>query len=428
MDMERILYFDAFNGASGDMILGALIDMGLPLEFLVGELRKLKLEPFELRAAPVEREGLSGINFQVMPVVPASAGSGQAVPPHHHGQGTVRTTGHFHGSSRNFIDIRDLIESSGLDAWVRGKSVQIFERLARAEAKVHGSSVEEVHFHEVGALDSIIDIVGSCIGFRFFEVDSFLSSPLHLGGGTVTFSHGTWPVPAPATAELVRGMPTRLGSIDAELTTPTGAAIITTLSTVAESAPLLTLEKWGFGAGDRQLSGIPNMLRLMLGRASGQVSTDSMREREKEEVLLLQANIDDMDSEMLGHFLELALCQGALDVYYTPVQMKKSRPGYLLSLLCSPGDQGKMVDLIFRETTTLGVRSTRHQRWTLKREISIVETEYGPVRVKVGRLNGETVNVSPEFEDLKAIAQRHRIPLKKLRQQVVQRMPRWNHE
>ena len=404
-DMTKILYFDPFNGISGDMILGALLDLGLPLDHLEKELATLKLEEYRLVAQEVARQGLRGINLQVQSREASS-------PDHHH---------HGHGS-RNFTQIRQLIEESGLSPWVRERSVSIFQRLGEAEAKVHETSLDEVHFHEVGAVDSIVDIVGACIGFHYFGVKHFWTAPLNLGAGTVTFSHGTWPVPTPATAELLVDFPVYMGEVHGELTTPTGAAIVTTLVEEQGTSPVCRYHKWGLGAGDREFEEIPNMLRLLLGEQRSSDDSGAAHPGEtwkEEEVSLLEANIDDMDAETFGHCLELALEKGALDAYCTPVQMKKSRPGVKLSVLCRQQDRERMAELIFKETTTLGIRWGDWNRWALDRETRQVQTEYGKVKVKIGRFQGKIVSAAPEYEDLKAIAREHDVPLKVVRQKVM---------
>ncbi len=412
---SRILYFDPFNGVAGNMILGALVDLGLPIDHLRRELDKLELGGFQLMAKRVKRLGIQGTWVQVR------AGEGTEV---------VVQDRHDHSHPRGFQHIRQLIEQSSLDAWVKEKSVGIFERLGQAEAKVHQVSLEKIHFHEVGALDAIIDIVGACVGFRFFDIDCFFTAPLNLGGGTVSFSHGSWPVPAPATAELIKGFPSFLGRIEGELTTPTGAAVVTTLSKEG-LPPLCRYEKWGFGAGDKEISGIPNVLRLALcaslemGDMAEEVRTSTQQAPAQGEdiVVLLEASIDDMDAETLGHFLELALRKGALDIYYTPLHMKKSRPGLLLSLLCRDQDRERMAELVFQETTTLGIRWSPWRRWVLERDVKEVETEYGLIRVKIGRFRGRIINVAPEYEDLRLVAERVNLPLKVLRQKVMEKIP-----
>ena len=404
---DRILYFDAFNGVSGDMILGGLLDLGLPLDHLRRRLASLPLEPYRLTARKIDRNGLSGIDFRV------EIENGGHSHSHSHSHTHGRTPGQIYG----------LIEESRLEDPVKEMALSMFRRLARAEAAVHGQSVEHVHFHEVGAVDAIVDIVGACIGFHYFGACRFFSSPLNLGSGTVTFSHGTWPVPAPATAHLVRGYPVVMGEVQAELTTPTGAAIVTTLAEPGAATPAWTLDRWGFGAGDRELPGIPNMLRLVLGReASGERPSPAAAEGVRdEEVLVLEADIDDLDPEAIGYFMETALGEGALDVRCVPQQMKKGRPGHHLSVLCRPQDRDRMMGLIFRETTTLGIRWKPWRRWVLEREFREVETGHGKVRVKVGLFRGEPVTVWPEYEDLKRIAERTRLPLKSLRQMAIRK-------
>ena len=389
--MPKVLLFDPFNGASGDMILGALLDMGMPLGYLQDEIGRLELkESLELSSEPISRQGVAATSFQV--------------------RSSTRSE---HGHGRHLKEIQELLKDSDLDPWVREVALRIFQRLAEAEGKVHGISPERVHFHEVGALDSIIDIVGACIGFRYFGVESFYTNPLSLGRGTVTFSHGTWPVPAPATAALLEGFPVAMGPVAGELTTPTGAAIVTTLACI-EEMPLFSLERSGFGAGDREPEGVPNVLRLLLGEG---LSEDRHAHGiGEEEVLVLEASIDDMDAEMVGHFIGLALRQGALDAHCTPLHMKKGRPGFLLTILCRDSDKDRLAELTFRETTTLGLRWNRWKRWVLDRELKEVATEYGVVRMKVARFRGQVVNVWPEYEDLSRIAEQTGKPLKLLRQ------------
>ncbi|MEE8349212.1 MAG: nickel pincer cofactor biosynthesis protein LarC [Acidobacteriota bacterium] len=406
---QKVLYFDPFNGISGDMILGALLHLGLPLEYLEKELAKLKLEGYQLAVHDVVRQGLRGVNLQVKKKAPQ--------PDLHH-QGHEH---HEHGS-RNFTQIKRLIEESGLSPWVRDRAVKIFQRLGEAEAKVHETPLDEVHFHEVGAVDSIVDIVGSCIGFHYLGVEYFLTAPLNLGGGTVTFSHGTWPVPTPATAELLIDFPVYTGQVQGELTTPTGAAIVTELVQEQGTSPVCRYHKWGFGAGDREFDEIPNMLRLLLGEKqfpndAGDLHPDEAWQEET--VSLLEANIDDTDAETLGHCLELALEKGALDAFCRPVQMKKSRPGVTLSILCRQEDRGRMAELVFKETSTLGLRWGNWNRWVLDRETRQMDTKFGKVNIKIGRFRGKIVSVGPEYEDLKSIAQKHNLPLKVIRQTVM---------
>ncbi|HSR50498.1 MAG TPA: nickel pincer cofactor biosynthesis protein LarC [Acidobacteriota bacterium] len=388
--MAKVLYFDPFNGISGDMILGALIDLGLPPDHLRRELAKLNLqEDYRLESRRIGRQGLFGQDFKVI----------VSQPGHHH---------------RHYSDIRRLIEESELEDWVRRTALAIFKRLGEAEAKVHGSSLEKVHFHEVGAVDSIVDIVGVCIGFRYLEVERFYTAAVNLGHGTVRFSHGNWPVPAPATAELMRGLEAYPGETAAEMTTPTGAAV---LAELVERAPMprVRMGPSGYGAGDREFDDIPNMLRVILAETIDErTSADRVPDWEEDQVAVLQANLDDMDGQLCGHVLELALEQGALDVFYTPVHMKKSRPGLLLTLLCRPQDQQRMTDLLLRETSTLGVRHQRMQRSILRRQVRQVDTPWGPLGLKIARRGDKVVNIAAEFDDLRRLARQQGVPLKVL--------------
>ncbi len=425
--MAKILYFDPFNGASGDMVLGALLDLGLPLEHLEAELSKLGLEPYRLEVEPVERQGLRGVNVRVRPVDPAESSSDASHHPvsDETDQGSKDRARHHHGGShpsRGPREIRRLIESSSLDAWVKEKALGIFRRLGEAEAKVHGVPLDRIHFHEVGAVDALVDIVGACVGFRYFEVEEFYSAPLRLGWGTVTFSHGTWPVPAPATVELLKDFPSVMGELQGEMTTPTGAAIITTLVEGDPCPPVCRYFGSGLGTGDRCYENAPNMLRLMLGQTPEGLPRHGELPSSDQKVVVLEASIDDMDPELFGHFLGIALKKGALDVYYTPLYMKKNRPGLLLSILCLPQDSEEMAELIFRETTTFGVRYSWWDRWVLEREIRSLQTDLGSVRVKIGRWRGDVVSVYPEYDDLKTISERENIPLKVVRQKVLEQL------
>lgn len=419
--MANLIYFDAFNGVAGDMVLGALIDLGLPLKHLEAELGKLDLAGYRLQSKRVERHGLSGVDFRVE----SAEDPVSTHPPH--GEDHPH---HSHQEHRTYRAIRSMIEQSMLSEAVKSRSLRIFKVLAEAEAKVHRSPVEQVHFHEVGAVDSIVDVVGVCIGFEYFEVEEFYASPLALGGGTVTFSHGTWPVPAPATLELVANLPTRLGPVESELTTPTGAAIVAALATVADRPPVLASIRSGLGAGDREFSEIPNMLRLLLGhrRSDSAVQNSGGLPVEMDEVWVLQANVDDLDSETIGYFMEAAFSKGALDVFYSPVQMKKDRPAWLLSVICRPEDGERFARLFFEETTTLGVRIGQTPRWKLTRTVTNVETPWGMARVKVGMLGERAVTVSPEFEDLRELAQKSGHPLKEVRRVVLQKFGEENQE
>lgn len=299
-----------------------------------------------------------------------------------------------------------MISASALSERIKARAQAIFQRIGEAESKIHGIPIETVHFHEVGAIDSIVDIVGACIAFEALNIDRIISSPLHVGSGTFKCQHGTYPVPGPATAELLKGVPIYSKDIQGELVTPTGAAIISTLAESYGQTPAMKIEKIGYGAGTREYPKFPNVLRAILG----QLEQDA--DRTPTTVTVIEANIDDQNAQIFGFLMEKALAAGALDLFYTPVQMKKNRPGVLLTLLCKPEDRERMCDLIFRETTTLGVRYRNEEREILMREFVTVETEYGPIRIKVGRTkDGSVANTSPEFEDCKAAAEKYQVGL-----------------
>jgi pyridinium-3,5-bisthiocarboxylic acid mononucleotide nickel chelatase len=380
----KIAYFDCFSGISGDMTLGALVDAGVELSALEGELRRLKLSDWKMSAEKVTRGAIFAARVKV-----------EAVEHHHH---------------RGLTDILHTIEQASLAPRITDRASRIFRRLGEAEAKVHQIDVEKVHFHEVGAVDSIIDIVGAAIGFELLGVDEFACSSLDVGAGNVNTAHGILPVPAPATAELLRGAPTYSSGIEKELVTPTGAAIATTLATRFGEMPAINLQSIGYGAGSADLAEGPNVLRLLVGDAVGM----EQGERWDAPVSIIEANLDDMNPQLYGYFVEQALAAGALDVFSTSVQMKKNRPGILVTLMCESASLNRLIDLIFRETTTIGVRTHEVRRRTLEREIVPLETPLGEVRMKVSRMNGTMLNATPEYEDCRRIAAQKGIPLKQV--------------
>jgi uncharacterized protein (TIGR00299 family) protein len=375
----RTLYFDCFAGASGDMILGAMIAAGVDGAVLSEQLSRLNVDGFSLNFETVTRSGLSATYAKV-------------------------ETAHEH-KHRHLADIRQIIEGSNVADAAKKLSVEIFTRLAEAEARVHNEPVEHVHFHEVGALDAIVDIVGAAICFDLLKIDRFVSSPLHVGSGTIDMAHGRFPVPPPAVAELLKGVPFYSTDITGELLTPTGAAIITTVCKEFGPLPRMTTEAIGYGAGTRQYKDFPNVLRVLLGDTETGATTD-------ERLWMIETNIDDMSPQLLGHVMDRAFELGALDCYFTPVQMKKNRPGVLLSVLCERDRKEALLNLLFTETTTLGVRSYEVERRALRRSFTQVETVYGPIGVKVAHLNGHVVNEMPEFEDVRAAATKAGVPLK----------------
>ncbi len=385
----KIAYFDCFAGASGDMILGALLDAGLTIARLREEIAKLHLSHYRLDVEKVIKTGIGGSQAHVI--------IDQAHHDHHH---------------RHLSHIREIIDGSDLDASVKEKSTAIFTRLAEAEARVHRSSVESVHFHEVGAMDAIIDVVGSVAALTALGIDKVFCSPLHVGSGTVECAHGTLPVPAPATAELIKGKPVYSTGIVGELLTPTGAAILTTLSSGFGPMPAMQVQQIGYGAGTQD-PGIPNLLRVCVGDAR-----DETGDYDVQQTVLMETTIDDMNPQLYDYLMGLLLGHGALDVFLTSVQMKKNRPGTLLSVICLPDAVGRFADLLMQETTTIGLRWRVENRIMARRQIESIETRHGPIDVKLARNNGRIINLTPEYDDCKRVALEKRIPLKKVLDEV----------
>jgi pyridinium-3,5-bisthiocarboxylic acid mononucleotide nickel chelatase len=387
MKTIRSAYFDCFSGISGDMVLGALVDAGADLGAIEVELRKLGLEGWKISAAKVQRRAIFATQVKV-----------ETEEQHHH---------------RGLSIILKRIEGAQLAPRAAERARRIFTRLAEAEAHVHQVPIEQVHFHEVGAVDSIIDIVGAAIGFEMLGIDEFACSAMDVGGGQVKTAHGLLPVPAPATAELLRGAPTFSSGLQRELVTPTGAAIATTLSTRYAEIPPMTLRAFGYGAGSSDNAEKPNVLRLLIGeRASSDLGETA--EYWDAPVIAIETNLDDMSPQIYGYFAERALEAGALDVFSTPAQMKKNRPGLLVTILAEPQNVSRLIDLVFRETTSIGVRSYEVRRKTLAREFMTVATPFGEVRMKVSRLNGAVLNAAPEYEDCQKLAAARGVPLKQV--------------
>lgn len=380
----KIAYFDCFSGISGDMVLGALVDAGLDIRQLEVELRKLHLDGWSISAERVKRKAIAATKVHV-----------EAGHSHHH---------------RHLSDILKMIDAASLAPRAAENARKIFRRLGEAEAKVHNISIEKVHFHEVGAVDSIIDIVGSAIGFDILGIESFACSALDTGSGRVNTEHGVLPVPAPATAELLRGAPTFSSGVEKELVTPTGAAIATTLSSSFGKIPPMQLAAVGYGAGSADLAEQANVLRILIGESiPAEVASHNSAP-----VAVIETNLDDMSPQIYGYFVDRALAAGALDVFSTPVQMKKNRPGQLVTILCEISSRSRLVDLIFHETTTIGVRTYEVHRQTLNRETVSVETPLGSIRMKISRLNGSVLNAAPEYDDCQRIAAEKGVPLKQV--------------
>jgi uncharacterized protein (TIGR00299 family) protein len=375
----KTLYFDCFAGASGDMILGAMVAAGVEPAYLREQLSLLPVSGFDVSFETVNRSGLSATYARV-------------------------DTAHEH-KHRHLSDIKQIIEASALSDSVKQRAVQIFTRLAEAEARVHNEPVDHVHFHEVGALDAIVDVVGAAICFDALQIDRFICSPIHVGSGMVKMAHGQFPVPPPAVTELLKGVPFYATEIKGELLTPTGAAIITTVCVEYGPIPRMITEKSGFGAGTREYQDFPNVLRVLIGETEDAGATD-------ERLWMIETNLDDASPQIIGHVMDRVLESGALDCFFTSVQMKKNRPGVLLSVLCRAGEKETVMKLLFTETTTLGVRSYEVTRRALQRSVVRVETPYGPIDVKVAHLDGRVVNEMPEFEQCRQAAANANVPLK----------------
>jgi uncharacterized protein (TIGR00299 family) protein len=376
----KLAYFDCFSGISGDMTLGAIVDAGCRLELLREGLNGLEVPGWSLSSEKVWKNGMSATFVGVT---------------------TEDQTKH-----RSFSAILEILDKSQLSDTVRKNAAAIFRGLGEAEASVHDVPLEKIHFHEVGAVDAIVDIVGACIGFEALGIRKFACSPMNVGGGTAKMAHGVLPVPAPATAKLLQGKPTYSNGVQRELVTPTGAAIVATLCDQFGPQPPMSVSAIGYGAGSADLEGQPNVLRIMLGETAEKAVLGF-----DEEISVIEANLDDMNPQIYGYFLEKALATGALDVYTTPVQMKKNRPGTLLTLLCKPQDADALMSLVFAETTTFGARTYSAQRRTLPRESVNVHTKFGDVRIKLSRVNGSIRHVAPEYEDCRKLATEKNVPL-----------------
>jgi pyridinium-3,5-bisthiocarboxylic acid mononucleotide nickel chelatase len=396
-----MLYLDCFSGASGDMILGALLDLGLPMDALRSALGSLAVDYAGVAAERVSRAGVSATKFRLHEHPVDEAQAPKAAHAHYHLKGIVNK-----------------IRRSALKPESQERAVHLFERLAEAESAIHDTPIEKVHLHEVGALDSIIDIVGAVYGFDWFGIDDIVSSPLNVGGGTVHCAHGEFPVPAPATARLLAGVPV-YGKGTSELVTPTGALLVTGYARAFGPLPAMRIDALGYGAGDRDPAGTPNVLRILRGdRAAsegpqtGGVDRGSSAEAGDERVVKIECEIDDMNPQLFGPLMDGLLAAGALDVFYTPVQMKKSRPGTLITVIAPTGRRHALTDLLFKESTTIGVRYEEMARTCLDRSVETVSTRFGAVRFKIARRNGQELNASPEFDDCARLAAEHGVSVK----------------
>ncbi len=393
------------------MMLGALVDVGVPTDLLTTGLETLALDAeFSLRFEKSTKHGITGTRA-IVAVHPAHTDS-PVNDTHTHAHSHTHGHTHEHGPSRHLSDIFNLLDASGLDANVREQAKQVFDRLAAAEAKVHNMSKANVHLHEVSGIDSIVDIVGAVIGLAYLEVDAVHASPLSLGRGFVRCAHGLMPVPVPGTMELLRGVPVQQTDIPKELVTPTGAALITTLATEFGVMPPMHLTRVGYGAGTRDLAERPNLLRLCLGEKTSGIGSDtSHTHAESDNVDIIETNVDDMSPEITGYVTARLFEAGALDVFLTPIFMKKGRPATQITVLCGTPDRERLITLLLTETTTFGVRLSSASRVKLRRDFTEIETPWGTVHAKQGYLNGTLIKTVPEYEDCKRLAEQHNIPL-----------------
>ena len=405
--MSRVLYFDCFSGISGDMVVGAFLDAGLPFADLKAALGSLAVSGYDVTAEKVLRAGVSATKFSVH-----ENGAAGPQAPHVHRDGHSHAHDHGHHPHRSLPDILRLIDSSALSAVGRGRARALFERLAEAEAAIHQTAIEQVHLHEVGALDSIIDIVGTVFAMEWAGADRIECSALNVGGGMVQSAHGLFPVPAPATLRLLGTTPVYSGPIQKEMVTPTGALIATSYAESFGPLPAMAIERVGYGAGTRDNRGTPNVLRVLIGEAAEQATG--------ERVAVIECEIDDMNPQLFGSAMERLYAAGALEVFYTAVQMKKNRPGTLLSVIAPPALRATLSDVVFRETTTIGIRYSEVERECLRREVVGVDTALGVVRFKIAWRRGQVINASPEFEDCAAIARSRGLSVKDVQTVAIQ--------
>jgi uncharacterized protein (TIGR00299 family) protein len=424
-NIMRIAYLECFAGISGDMFLGALVDAGVDPKLLEDAVAALNLGA-TLKIEKVDRSGIHATKVHVL--VDGKSAEAAATPTHSHSHEHdhshshdhdahshehSRTESHTHSHSRSLSVIRQLIKSAALDAAVKATAIRAFELLGHSEAKIHNVPVDAIHFHEVGAVDAIVDIVAVAAGLHALDASAWICSPLNVGGGMVECAHGTFPVPAPATMDLLQGAPTYSSGMQMELVTPTGAALVRALNCTFGPSPAMRVDRIGYGAGSRNPKRFPNVVRLSLGE------TDEVVFIPEDTVVVMETAVDDLNPQILGDFTERALQAGALDVMYSSVQMKKNRPGTLVTILSDRMHAGELQQLLFRETSTLGVRIREERRACLDRKFVSVQTAWGEIRIKVGLLNGVEVNAAPEYEDCRQCAKKHSIPLKVVMQSAL---------
>lgn len=433
--MARVMYLDCFSGAAGDMLLGACLDAGLPIERLREALGSLGVE-HDLRVASVVRAGITATHFEVVDAARGAAGHAhepahshdhehhdQAQHDHPHAAGHPHEHAHAHSHAhapagphghRSLAEIRHLIGHSALSAAGKARAIALFQRIGEAEAAIHGTPIDQVHLHEVGALDSIIDIVGTVFAMEWFGIEDVVASPLNVGGGTVDIAHGRYPVPAPATARLLAGVPIYGGGPDVELVTPTGALLVSAYACAYGALPLMTIDRVGYGAGRRDFPRQANVLRILIGERRPEVATGAGPQEGLASIVKVECEIDDMNPQWFGPASDRLFEAGAVDVFLGAVQMKKGRPGTLVTVLAPEDRRQAVCDVLFRETTTLGVRFERMWRETLDRRWESVDTAGGPVRIKVALRHGQVLTATPEFDDCLGVATRTGKPLKEV--------------
>jgi uncharacterized protein (TIGR00299 family) protein len=400
----KTLFFDCFAGASGNMILGALVALGVTREKLVDEIKLLDISEFEIEFSQVTRSGISAVYADVK-------------VPHE-------------DAHRHLHTIEKIINESRLPDKIKERAIAIFTNLAKAEAKIHGIEINKVHFHEVGAMDAIIDVVGACIGFEMLGIEKFACSKIHVGSGFANMAHGKFPIPPPAVAELLQNAPVYSTEIEGELMTPTGAAIIATVCDEFGALPEMRIEKTAYGAGTREYQGFPNVLRLILGEteaearalARAEFSPNEQRATNNEQLVLIETNIDDLSPQILGFVMERAFELGSLDCWFTQIQMKKNRPATMISILCEQEKKEVLGAMLYTETTTLGIRVREIERDCLPREVVKVETEFGAVDVKIARYNGKIVNAKPEYEQVREIALRSNVSFQEIEKKILEKL------
>jgi hypothetical protein len=418
----RVAYLDCFSGISGDMFLGAAVDAGVSTQLLEETVAALNIGA-RLEVKRVVRGGISATKVDVYANgekdLPREVFQNLREQQTHTQPGHHHPHEHSHNHARGLTEIRAIINRAAISDPAKSVAIRIFEALGAAEAEIHSTTIDQVHFHEVGAVDAMVDIVCAAVGADSLKIEQWVCSPLNVGSGTVKCAHGTLPVPAPATLKLLQDAPVYSSGPQVELVTPTGAAIVKTLTARFASFPAMTIENTGYGAGTRDFHEHPNLLRLTIGEARP-ADTTIHDAAIHEQIVILEANLDDLSPQVLAYAMERLLSAGALDVFSVPVQMKKSRPGALLTVLAKTEDADRLTKMIFAETTTLGVRRREERRQTLSRRWETVNTTWGPIRIKIANMNGSVSNYAPEYEDCRALAEAKQIPLRTIMQEAIQ--------